>query len=86
MTIAERFDYAADFSEGLAALSVDDKWGFMRNQVLSSLPTIYRAYSFSDRLAIIYTDVKKEMLTPHVNPRFSDYWEYRFIDKTGRCY
>ena len=44
--ITEEYDFAHDFSEGLAIVNLDDKYGFMDNKGEIIIPIIYD-YAFS---------------------------------------
>lgn len=67
LRIAQRFDSACSFSQGLAAIKVGEKWGFIdRTGEIVISPKYELARSFSDNLAAVKLGGK-----------------FGFIDKTG---
>lgn len=61
------YDSAKDFSEGLAAVKRNDKWGYIDGTGAVVVPLKYdEVESFSEGLAVVVQD-----------------WRYGFIDKTG---
>jgi len=57
VTIPPRFEQAQSFREGLAAVSVNSKWGFVNKAGNPVIPAQFEAVEpFSDSLAIAYKD------------------------------
>jgi WG containing repeat len=70
--ITPRFDLATRFSEGLAAVQVDDNWGYIDSTGATKVqPHFASASSFSDGLAVVSLDQ-------------SGGTRYFYIDRTGR--
>jgi len=68
MVIPRRFPYAGDFSEGLAAVQVDNRWGFIEKTGQAVIPPRFdMAVRFSEGLAAVKVGAK-----------------WGFIDKTGK--
>jgi len=70
----ERYDYARPFSEGMAPVQIDEKWGYIdKKGSLVIAPTFKSAAPFSDGLALVsengvygYIDhTGKYVVTPH---------------------
>ena len=87
-----RYDDARDFSEGLAAVMIGEKWGFIDKTGKEVVPPKYdEVGDFHDGLAVVivgdyYRVVKAAFAKGGViDSRTWVYtWEYGFIDKTGK--
>jgi hypothetical protein len=82
--IAPQFDEAGDFSEGLAAVAVDEKWGYIDfNGTMIIQPQFGDAEEFSEGYAAVvseetwqkgYVNMRGEMVIP---ARFESAWPFR---------
>ena len=60
LRIAARFDYALDFSEGLAGVAVNNKWGYINTDGKVVVPLKFsKANQFSDGLAAVHAADQK---------------------------
>ena len=69
LVVKPQFSEVKNFSQGLAAVKLDDKWGYIdKTGKVVVKPQFSEAYSFSERVAGVTVDSNK--------------WEY--IDQTGK--
>jgi len=90
--IPPQFDDAWDFREGLAAVMIDDKWGFIDGTGQMVVPLQYdEVNDFHDGMAVVIVGDKNQVIKAAfakggvIDTRTWVYvWEYGFIDKTGK--
>jgi hypothetical protein len=77
----KEYDFARDFSEGMAAVQIDGKWGFInpKQELVFPLTDYDDVGNFSDGLAWVMSEYKD------VNKRYAvTERRYGYIDKSGK--
>ena len=85
VVIAPQFDKAGDFSEGLAAVEVEEKWSYINRQGEFAIRTdFYNAWPFVNGLAPVMLEPSRQYAIPEgtVIENVGNKWGY--IDKTGK--
>jgi hypothetical protein len=90
--IPPRFDWADDFSEGVAAVDIDGKRGFVDHKGQFVIPAAFiQVESFAGGLALVHRDAKRLQFIDHagkvvIEPRverasaFRDQWSLVYVD------
>ena len=72
MVIQSVYDWAWDFSQSLACVEVNDKWGYIDTKGNIVIPAVYDdAYSFSQGLAAVKVNGK----WGYIDTKGTQYWE-----------
>ncbi len=76
-----KYDKALDFSEGLAPVLNNNKWGYINRNGNLKIPFSFdKAYSFSDGVAGVNVNGKRGFISTSgkyvVSPTFEDYWKH----------
>ena len=83
MVIEPRFEVAKEFSEGLASVQIDGKWGFIdKTGAIRILPCFGFTESFSEGLSAARKLVEKKGLFGR-SKGFDVYGKYGFVNKNG---
>lgn len=89
--IAPQYEEATTFSEDLAAVKKDGKWGYIDKDNKVVIPFQYElAYEFSEGYAVVAKSARKEPYDVYndngevTGTEYSSYYKMGFIDKAGK--